>query len=1555
MSQVAALLKQLGELGIRLFLDRGQLQFNAPKGVMTPALMTQLKANKDALIILLQQADMSSQTLTEPLLPLNLSGPVQLSYAQQRLWFLFNLEGATPTYNILLGSRFKGQWDVDVLTRSFQYLMMRHDCLRTTFTENSQGIAEQIVHDSLELNIERSDLSKYPQAEKEPLLDRLKQQLADSCFNLEVAPLARIALVRYSENEWVLLIAMHHIIGDGWSLGILSRELTAAYECFVNGREPVLPTINISYRDYSIWQQRPQQSQWIDQGVDQWCDLLENSEYRLDLPTGKPRPKTRTYKGAVCPVMINAELSRKLERLAETQGVSTFVVLLSVYFILLQRYSGRNDLLVGTQAANRSETALEAIVGFFINTLPLRGKLAGHLTFTELLTQVNQFCLQAFDLQYVPFERLVERLKPERDLGYNPLVQVMFLWQNAPIDNVSIEGLSMVREPIKSDAAKFDLTLELGMVQGRLNGVFEYSTDLFDAHTIENMVEHFACLLAGVAQNPKAAIGGLRLTADDLSVVTGGNLPLNDDTIVSAFNRQAVKTPDADAVNDGRQVLSYRQLSEQAEAIAQRLIDADIKAGAVVAIYLPRSNDYLAAILGILKAGCTYLPLEQTLPKARIDFILDDARAAAVISHQHELTGYRHIEYGLGNGAQLPPLKSLAEVAIPKQTAAYLIYTSGSTGQPKGVLISHQSVLGLVQSLNRAIYQNSPKPINVALMASFIFDASVQQIFAALLHGHCLHVCPSESRRDGQALLGYLQKQRIELSDCTPSLLKIMLDAGLTERSGLQLKQLIVGGEALPAQMVKDIAKSLEVFNVYGPTECTVDSTVQKVDIKAQGQNPVVSIGRPLANATIKIVDCYGNPQAKGLAGEIYISGEALAQGYHRQPALTAERFIPADNGQRWYRTGDQALLNPQGELEFLGRKDDQVKIRGYRIELGEIEHRLQQQECIQQAVVSVNKAESNELLAYIVVNGPVTVADLRKGLAQQLPDYMLPAHFIVLDRLPLNPAGKIDRKALPTLANAQRLSDDLGGAPKSEREQALAQVWCEVLGLESIGRDDNFFASGGDSIKALQIVSRVRKTGWKLEVRDLFTHSSISKLAPRLTLINEYLIADAEKPEGEVALSPIQQHFFQRHGRDYHHFNQAFLLEADAVDVEKLELALRLVCVQHDSFRLRFKQQNRQWQQAYAETETFEFTVQALLSLQDLSAHAAKLQQSFDLSNGVLFKVVFYRLPEKCYLLLVAHHLIIDAVSWRILMEDLNEAYEQGEQWQAPAPTLSMKAWSRYCRLQGKKIIEEQQSYWRQQTITPNMDEHDVDYASLDSIKIELDAVHSELFLTGVHQAYATEANDLLLTALLLAYNQWTQESVFSLILEGHGRDVLEGADVSRTIGWFTTRYPVVLHYEQAKDLGYTIKSVKENLRAIANKGVGYGLLRYMIPEVKTHLFKDPAISFNYLGQFGEQQQGRFSIANEAIGDIISPEASSPYLIEFVGKHVAGRLTFEIAYSRAIYKKQQIDDFSQSFKDALIKIIAHTANAETQSLSPSDIDYDGFDISQLDDFMAQL
>lgn len=1562
MSSAADLLHQLNQQGIRLYLEEGELRFKAPKGMMTVELMAQLKTNKFELIALLRQVAVSHASLAEPLSRFADSNAVSLSFAQQRLWFIFKLEGASPTYNILMASRLLGDLDVSVLRRSFEYLIKRHESLRTTFNENNEGVAQQFIHDTLDLNMVVEDLSAYPDSQKQVLLDQAKNHMAGFRFDLEQAPLSHIMLIRYDQDEWILLMAMHHIISDGWSMGILSRELSAVYQSDMANSEPDLPPISINYRDYSVWQQRQQQSASIEQGVKRWCRLLENSEYYLDLNAGKSRPESRSYQGSVCPVLIAPELSKQLEQLAESKGVSLFVLLLTAYFILLQRYSGRNDLLVGTQAANRNEPDLEQIVGFFINTIPLRARIEVNLRVTELLAQVNGFCLNAFDLQFVPFELLVEALKPERNFGTNPLVQLMFLWQNAPIRDIALKGLTTRREPLQSEASKFDLTLELGMDQGGIQGVFEYSTDLFDTLTVENMVGHYTALLQGIVQNPDSAVGDLRLTYADNSILPSIGLSIDDrQTIVSAFNAQLVKTPNANALNDGLEVLTYRQLSELADIIAQRLRQADIKPGLIVAIYLPRTNDYLVALLGILKAGCTYLPLEQTLPAARIDFILNDAKAAAVISQEPVFADYLHIQC---NDLQQPVTQPTMQ-AIPAQTPAYLIYTSGSTGQPKGVLISHQSVLGLVQSLNQAIYQNSPKPINVALMASFIFDASVQQIFAALLHGHCLHVCSSESRRDGEALLAYLQKQRIELSDCTPSLLKIMLDAGLTGRSDLQLKQLIVGGEALPAQLTKHIAdsnmaESLAVFNVYGPTECTVDSTVHKVDIKAYPQNPVVSIGRPLANTTIKIVDCYGNPQAKGLAGEIYISGEALAQGYHRQPALTAERFIPADNGQRWYRTGDQGLLNPQGELEFLGRKDEQVKIRGYRIELGEIEHQLQQQECIQQAVVCanvvcVNKAESNELLAYIVVNGPVTVADLRKGLAQQLPDYMLPAHFIVLESLPLNPAGKIDRKALPTLANAQRLSDDLGGAPKGEQELALAQVWCEVLGLESIGRDDNFFASGGDSIKALQIVSRVRKTGWKLEVRDLFTQASIAKLAPRLTLINEHFIVDTERPEGELALSPIQQHFFQRHGRDYHHFNQAFLLEADAVDVEKLELAFRRVCAQHDAFRLRFKLQNQQWQQAYAETETFEFTVQVLLSLSDLSAHAAKIQHSFDLSEGVLFKVVYYQLPEKCYLLLVAHHLIIDAVSWRILMEDLNEAYEQGEQWQAPAPTLSMKAWGQYGRLQGKKIIEEQQSYWWQQTITPNMDGHDVDYRSLDSINIELDAVHSELFLTGVHHAYATEANDLLLTALLLAYHQWTQESAFSLILEGHGRDVFEGADVSRTIGWFTTRYPVVLQYEQAKDLGYAIKSVKENLRAIANKGVGYGLLRYCIPELETHLFKDPAISFNYLGQFGEQRQGRFSIVNEAIGDIISPEASSPYLIEFVGMHLAGRLTFEITYARTRYKKQQMDDFAQGFKDALLNIIAHTANADTQSLSPSDIDYDGFDISQLDDFMAQL
>ncbi len=1252
--------------------------------------------------------------------------------------------------------------------------------------------------------------------------------------------------------------------------------------------------------------------------------------------------------------MIAPELSKQLEQLAESKGVSLFVLLLTAYFILLQRYSGRNDLLVGTQAANRNEPDLEPIVGFFINTIPLRARIEANPRVTEVLEQVNNFCLNAFDLQFVPFERLVEALKPERDFGTNPLVQVMFLWQNAPIKDIALKGLTMQREALQSFAAKFDLTLELGMEQGRIQGVFEYSTDLFDALTVENMVSHYATLLQGIAQNPESAVGGLRLT-DDSALPSIGLSGDDQQTVVSTFNAQVVKTPDANALNDGLEVLSYRQLSERAEVIAQRLRQAGTKPGSIVAIYLPRTNDYLVAMIGILKAGCAYLPLELTLPKARIDFILKDAKAAAVISQEPVFAGYPHIHC---NDLQQPVEQSAAQ-AIPAQTPAYLIYTSGSTGQPKGALISHQSVLGLVQSLNREVYRHSPEVMNVALMASFIFDASVQQIFAALLQGHCLHICDSESRRDGQALLSYLQKQEIELSDCTPSLLQIMLESGLAERRDLRLRQLIVGGEALPPQLIEIIgnsgqAENLKVYNVYGPTECTVDATIHAVDNQRRYRSAAVSIGKSLDHALVKIVYGYGHQQPDGLAGEIYISGLALAQGYWRQPALTAARFVPAEQGQRYYRTGDQGRVNQQGEIEFLGRLDDQVKIRGYRIELGEIEAQLIQYPGVLQAVARVNKGESAEIVAYLVAQNQLSLADLRTGLAKQLPDYMIPAHFVVLDKLPLNASGKIDRKALPKLSEAQRLSDDLGGAPKGEREQVLAQVWCAVLGLDSIGRDDNFFASGGDSIKALQIVSRIRQAGWKLEVRDLFTHSSISKLAPKLAAIKATPVA-AGKAEGELPLSPIQQHFFANHRSEFHHFNQAFLLAAEDLDAARLKQALTQVCNSHDAFRLRFQYQNQQWRQFYADTESFGFSELDLSSMAQLSAHAGELQKSFDLNTGPLLKAVYYRLPDKQYLLLVAHHLVVDGVSWRIIMEDLNEAYEQGSQWQAPEPTASLKFWMRQFQQQGEKIIAGQQEYWQQQALSPCLNGQDVKYRDLDIVKVELDRTHSEQFLTGVHQAYTTEANDLLLAAFLLAYSQWDRSPTLSLILEGHGRDVLEDVDVSRTIGWFTTRYPVTLEYNANQDLGYLIKSVKESLRAIPDKGVGYGMVRYMKNAVDGRQFKDPAISFNYLGQFGQHRQGRFAFAAENIGEIISPDAVPPYLIEFVGRHVAGQLSFEIAYPRQVYSRERINAFAEGFKQALVNIIDHAGNCTTQSLTPSDIDYDGFDINQLDDFLAQM
>ena len=718
-----------------------------------------------------------------------------------------------------------------------------------------------------------------------------------------------------------------------------------------------------------------------------------------------------------------------------------------------------------------------------------------------------------------------------------------------------------------------------------------------------------------------------------------------------------------------------------------------------------------------------------------------------------------------------------------------------------------------------------------------------------------------------------------------------------------------------------------------------------------------VSLGSTLLHAHIEIVDCYGHRQPHGLSGEIVISGAALAQGYIHQPGLTAERFIPMTHGRRCYRSGDLGRITQNGELEFLGRLDDQIKVRGYRIELGEIETRLNQCPNVAQAVARINTGQSAEIVAYLVLQDEITVSELRDYIAQQLPEYMIPAQFIVLDAMPLNRSGKIDRQALPDHSAAQRLHDELGGSPQGARERMLEAVWCEVLSVDTIGRDDNYFAAGGDSIKALQIVSRLRQRGWKLEVRDLFTRATIRHIASQLIELDKDLPVATGKPQGDVAMSPVQQHFFENHGSDFHHFNQAFLLNTEDVDETRLEQALNRVCAVHDAFRLRFEFRDNHWIQYFTEQQALTFKVVSQPDLLALERHATEVQQSFDLQQGPLFKVVYYKLPDRCHVLLVAHHLIIDAVSWRIVMEDLNAAYHQGEAWQPPLQTLSMKDWMQQCQRHYSTIDEQQHRYWQQLPISPDIDEQGKAYCDLDIIRIELDANASSIFLTRVHQAYSTEVNDLLLAALLLAYHRWTRQLTLTIALEGHGRDILEDADVSRTVGWFTTRYPVHLKYELNSDLGYLIKRVKETLRAVPNKGFGYGLSRYLNPNSDTHRYKNPAISFNYLGQFGDLQQGKFSVAELAIGDMISPRANPPYLIEFVGKHVAGHLNFEIAYVNKVYDKKNIRIFAHGFKSALLEVINHAAHAHTgnYSLTPSDIDYDGFDISQLDDFIAQL
>ncbi|WNG57420.1 amino acid adenylation domain-containing protein [Archangium gephyra] len=1256
-----------------------------------------------------------------------------LSFAQQRLWLLDQLQPGSAVYNVPVAIRLSGALDVAMLERCFNELLRRHESLRTTL-RSEQGQPVQVIAPQAELALETADLRALPTAQHDAEVRRLALEEARKPFDLERGPLLRARLLSLPEQECVLLLTMHHIVSDGWSMGVLVREMGMLYAAFMRGQPSPLMELAVQYVDYASWQREWLQGDVLSTQLGYWREQLAGASWVLELPTDKPRPPRPSLQGASCSRPLPPALSESIKALAQKEGTTSFMVLLAAFQVLLSRYSGQDDICVGSPIAGRNRGELEGLIGFFVNTLVLRTRLSPQQSFRELLAQVKEMMLGAYAHQDVPFEKLVEELKPERDQSRTPLFQVMFAVQNAPMPELNLPGLKMRPVTVESESSKFDMTVAFTeRAEGFLAEV-EYSTDLYEASTLQRMLEQMQMLLEGIIASPECKPRELPLlsTNEHQQVLVDWNRTHTDfprqQNIHQLFEERVRLHPESVALEFGETQLSYGELDTRANQLAHLLASKGVRSGDLVGICVERSAGLVLGLLGILKAGAAYVPLDPAYPQQRLTFMLEDTQARAVVAQRHlaqalPLGGRSLI--CLDEDQQLIGQQPTGQPSLPVDSmqAAYVIYTSGSTGKPKGVCVPHQAVVRLVRNTNFIELKETDR---VGQASNASFDAATFEVWGALLNGARLIGVPKEVALDARALGEHLERTCINVLFITPALFNQV--ARERPQSFSVLRQLLIGGEAADPRWVREVLQKGapgKLMNAYGPTESTTFATWYHVRQVREGVT-TIPIGGGLSNTTLYVLDRNGQPVPIGVPGELHIGGEGLAWGYLHRPELTAEKFVPhpfaSQPGERLYRTGDMVRWLPEGNLDFVGRVDSQVKLRGFRIEPGEVESALVGYPGVGEAVVMVREDSPGDrrLVGYVVAREGqgLEVSELKAYLKDKLPDYMVPAALVKLDTLPLNPNGKVDRKALP-VPDQVRTSQGYV-APRNETERLLAQLWSEVLAAPRIGIHDNFFELGGHSLLATQALSRIR-TAFEAELplREFFESPTIAALALKLDVSLEASQGIQAPPltrvsrEGPLPLSFAQQRLWfldqLQPGSSFYNVPTALKLEG-ALDVPALENSLSALVRRHESLHTTFHSERGQPLQVITPPESPPLQVVDLRSLPTArrEAEVRKLttqeaRQPFDLGRGPLLRALLLRVGEHQHVLMITlHHIISDGWSMGVLVRELAtfyQAFSQGLPASLPELPLQYADYSAWQHdwLQGE-VLEKQLGWWRQQ-----------------------------------------------------------------------------------------------------------------------------------------------------------------------------------------------------------------------------------------------------------------
>ncbi|MFI2411781.1 amino acid adenylation domain-containing protein [Streptomyces sp. NPDC018947] len=1526
---------------------------------------------------------------------------VPLSFAQRRLWFLNRMEGPGATYNIPFAVRLSGALDTAALTAAFNDVVARHEALRTVFPDTDGEPWQQIVPaGSAVVDIEVSDVA-------EAGLSAALHAAGTAGFDLAVDLPVRAWLFRLAPDEHVLCAVVHHIAGDGWSQAPLVRDLSAAYRARLDGTVPDWRPLPVQYADYTLWQRALLGDEQAEDStaaaqLAYWREQLAGAPQELELPTDRPRPAVAGHEGGAVPVHIDAGLTGALRELAARTDTTPFMVFQAALAALLSRLGAGDDIPIGTPVAGRTDAAADDLIGFFVNTLVLRTDVSGDPSFTELLRRARATALGAYAHQDLPFERLVDLVGADRSLSHNPLFQVILAYQNNDLRQVELPGLEVTPHEMPLPVAKVDLELTLveDTAGGGISGLLNYATELFDRDSAERIAAHLVTLLRAAVADPARPVRTLEILPPDrrAQLLTGWNdthRPVPAGTVPELFAARAAAHAARPALVDGTGDLDYATLADRVNRLARLLIERGAGPEDRVALVLPRSADLTTALLAVMTAGAAYVPVDPQHPADRIEYMLTDGDPVLVVTltslagrlpdqiAEPVFLDSPEVVQALARHSGAEVTDADRRTPLTPDHPAYVIYTSGSTGRPKGVVVGHRG-LGSLAAWQADHLGVSPDS-RVGQFAAPSFDAAAWETVMALLNGATLVLTPADGPVLGDALTAFLRERAVTHATLTPTAL-----SGADPESAPEGLTLVLAGEAVPRDLVARWAPGRRVVNAYGPTETTVCATASgPVD-----GTVTPPIGGPVANTRVYVLDGALNLCPVGVAGELYVAGTGLARGYLRRPGLTAERFVAdpfGEPGDRLYRTGDVVRWRPDGGLEFVGRRDDQVKLRGFRIELGEIEAVVSDCPAVDSAAVVVREDRPGirQLVAYVVPDGDAdrTPETVRAHAAERLPEYMVPQAVVVVDALPLTVNGKLDQAALP----APEFGGDTGRVADTDAEKIIAEAFREVLGLADVGADAGFFELGGDSIVSIKLVGEVRKGGLVITPRDVFEHKTVAGLAAVARSVTDLPEQDPDAGIGEVPLTPMT-HWLRELGGRTERFHQSVLLRVPAgLGLEPLTTAVGTVLDHHDALRLTLSDTAGEW--SYEVRPRGAVDAARCVTRVDVAGagpeelraaiahHAERAVGELSPSDGEMLRAVWFDTGADSpgRLLLVAHHLVVDGVSWRILVPDLAAAWQAAASGAPPALEPVGTAWRRWAQWLGELAVQParaaQVAWWADQLrdedvpVTAERRDPALDtMGTQDALVLTLPEDVTERLLGAVPTAARCGVEDVFLTAFALAVADWRRRrglgagTAVLVDVERHGRQIPPGhdLDVSRTVGWFTSLAPVRLDlgpvswgqvFTSPGALHKALSRVKETLREMPDEGIGHGLLRHLNPRTRDELaaYEQPQFGFNYLG--------RTAVADASAGDDWSMSADGDVLRELGGgdphmpaPHTVSlnvvvedgpsgpRLVANWTWPRRLLDADELRRLADGWFRALTALADHAAEEQPAGLTPSDL-----------------